>query len=80
MIIDAHSFPVAPLPTQVDFSDPLEIGIGTDAMHTSAALAEVVHTFFADRGGTQADQAVGRERGVGGSSSVRGISVSGRNV
>ncbi len=50
VIIDAHSFPVAPLPTQVDFSDPPEIGLGTDAMHTSAELAEVVHTFFADRG------------------------------
>jgi hypothetical protein len=43
VIIDAHSFPIAPLPTQVDFGDPPEIGIGTDAMHTSAALAEVVH-------------------------------------
>lgn len=50
VIIDAHSFPVAPMPTQVDFGDPREIGIGTDAMHTSAALAEVVHTFFTDRG------------------------------
>ncbi len=50
VIIDAHSFPVAPLATQVDFSDPPEIGIGTDAIHTSAELAEVVHTFFADRG------------------------------
>ena len=50
VIIDAHSFPVTPLPTQVDFSDPPEIGIGTDAMHTSAALAEMVHTFFTDRG------------------------------
>jgi N-formylglutamate amidohydrolase len=50
VIIDAHSFPVAPMPTQVDFSDPPEIGIGTDAMHTSAALADVVHTFFTDRG------------------------------
>ena len=48
MIIDAHSFPVAPMPTQVDFSDPPEIGIGTDARHTSAALAEVVHMFFTD--------------------------------
>jgi len=46
---DAHSFPVTPLPTQVDVGDPPEIGIGTDAMHTSAALAEVVHTFFTDR-------------------------------
>jgi len=50
VIIDAHSFPVAPLSTQVDVGDPPEIGIGTDAMHTSAALAEVVHTFFTDRG------------------------------
>jgi N-formylglutamate deformylase len=50
VIIDAHSFPVAPMPTQVDFSDPPEIGIGTDAMHTSDELAEVVHTFFTDRG------------------------------
>ncbi len=50
VIIDAHSFPVAPLPTQVDVGDPPEIGIGTDAMHTSAELADVVHTFFTDRG------------------------------
>ena len=50
VIIDAHSFPVTPMPTQVDFSDPPEIGIGTDAMHTSDELAGVVHTFFTDRG------------------------------
>ena len=50
VIIDAHSFPVAPLATQVDFSDPPEIGIGTDAMHTSDELAEVVHAFFTARG------------------------------
>ncbi|MDQ8163503.1 MAG: N-formylglutamate amidohydrolase [Gemmatimonadota bacterium] len=50
VIIDAHSFPVVPMPTQVDVGDPPEIGIGTDAMHTSAELAEVVHTFFTDRG------------------------------
>jgi hypothetical protein len=40
---------VTPLPTQVDVGDPPEIGIGTDAMHTSAALAEVVRrvlTYF----------------------------------
>ena len=50
VIIDAHSFPVTPMPTQVDVGDPPEIGIGTDAMHTSAALAEMVHAFFTDRG------------------------------
>ncbi len=50
VIIDAHSFPVAPLPTQVDVGDPPEIGIGTDAMHTSAELTDVVHTFFTNRG------------------------------
>lgn len=50
VIIDAHSFPVAPLPTQVDVGDPPEIGIGTDAMHTSDELADVVHTFFTDHG------------------------------
>jgi len=50
VIIDAHSFPVAPMPTQVDFGDPPEIGIGTDTMHTSATLADVVHTFFTERG------------------------------
>ncbi len=50
VMIDAHSFPVTALPTQVDFSAPPEIGIGTDAMHTSAELALVVHTFFTDRG------------------------------
>ena len=52
VMIDAHSFPVTPLPTQVDFSAPPEIGIGTDAMHTSPELALMVHTFFTDRGFT----------------------------
>lgn len=50
VMIDAHSFPVTALPTQVDLSAPPEIGIGTDAMHTSPELALVVHTFFTDRG------------------------------
>jgi N-formylglutamate amidohydrolase len=50
VIIDAHSFPVAPMPTQVDFGDPPEIGIGTDARHTSDELADMVHTFFTDHG------------------------------
>jgi N-formylglutamate amidohydrolase len=50
VIIDAHSFPVAPMPTQVDFGDPPEIGIGTDAMHTSAELHAFTETFFTDRG------------------------------
>ncbi len=38
------------MPTQVDFSDPPEIGIGTDAMHTSAELHAFTETFFTDRG------------------------------
>ncbi len=50
VLIDAHSFLVARLATQVDFSDPPEIGIGTDAMHTSAALRAFTETFFVDRG------------------------------
>ncbi len=50
VIIDAHSFPVQPLPTQVALTDLPEIGIGTDMTHTSAALRALTEAFFVDRG------------------------------
>ncbi len=50
VIIDAHSFPVQPLPTQVDFSAAPEISIGTDEMHTSSELRLLAESFFAERG------------------------------
>jgi N-formylglutamate deformylase len=50
VILDAHSFPTGPLPTQVDFSAPPEIGIGTQPGHTPPALRELAEGFFRGRG------------------------------
>jgi N-formylglutamate amidohydrolase len=50
VILDAHSFPTGPLPTQVDFSAPPEIGIGTQPGHTSPELRAVAESFFRRRG------------------------------
>lgn len=50
LILDAHSFPTGPLPTQVDFSTPPEIGIGTQPGHTSPELRVLAEGFFRDRG------------------------------
>jgi N-formylglutamate amidohydrolase len=46
VILDAHSFPTGPLPTQVDFSAPPEIGIGTQPGHTSPELRALAEDFF----------------------------------
>ena len=50
VILDAHSFPTGQLPTQVGFSAPLEIGIGTQPGHTSAGLLALAEDFFRAHG------------------------------
>jgi N-formylglutamate deformylase len=50
VILDAHSFPTGPLLTQVDFSAPPEIGIGTQAGHTSPELLALAEGFFRRHG------------------------------
>ena len=50
VILDAHSFPTTPLPTQVDFSAPPEIGIGTQPGHTSPELLALAESFFRRHG------------------------------
>jgi N-formylglutamate deformylase len=50
IILDAHSFPTEALPTQLDFDAPPEIGIGTDAMHTSEELRELAAAYFRRQG------------------------------
>lgn len=50
VILDAHSFPTRPLPTQVDFSAPPEIGIGSQPGHTSSMLRQWVESFFHGHG------------------------------
>lgn len=49
LVLDAHSYPVAPLPTEVAAGRP-EIGLGTDATHTSPELRDVLAGFFRGRG------------------------------
>lgn len=50
VILDAHSFPTGQLPTQVGFSPPLEIGIGTQPGHTSPELRALAEDFFRAQG------------------------------
>jgi N-formylglutamate amidohydrolase len=50
VILDAHSFPTGQLPTQVGFSAPLEIGIGTQPGHTSPELRALAEDFFRAHG------------------------------
>ena len=50
VIIDAHSFPTDPLPTQIEFSAPPEIGIGTEPGHTPAGLLSLTEQYFLSHG------------------------------
>jgi N-formylglutamate amidohydrolase len=50
VILDAHSFPTGPLPTQADCPAPPEIGVGTQPGHTSPELRLLAETFFRARG------------------------------
>ncbi len=49
LVLDAHSYPVDPLPTEVVAGRP-EIGLGTDAVHTCPALRDLLAGFFRARG------------------------------
>lgn len=50
VILDAHSYPTGPLPTQVPFGRSPEIGIGTEGIHTSSELRRWSEAFFRARG------------------------------
>ncbi len=50
LVLDAHSFPAGPLPTQLAFGRSPEIGVGTQPGHTPPALRELVVGFFRERG------------------------------
>lgn len=50
LILDAHSFPTGPLPTQVSSGRSPEIGVGTQPGHTPAALRDLAVGFFRARG------------------------------
>lgn len=50
VVLDAHSYPTVPLPTQRPDAPQPEIGLGTDAFHTPAALRKLARKYFADHG------------------------------
>lgn len=50
LVLDAHSFPTGPLPTQVSFGVSPEIGVGTQPGHTPPELRDLVVGFFRERG------------------------------
>jgi N-formylglutamate deformylase len=50
VVLDAHSYPRGPLPTQLPDALQPEIGLGTDAFHTPLALRELARSYFADHG------------------------------
>lgn len=51
VVLDCHSFPVTPLPTQTSFLDVSpEICIGTDPTHTSPELRDLVVNHFKEYG------------------------------
>ena len=49
LVLDAHSYPSGPLPTEVAAGRP-EIGLGTDAVHTCPELRDLLAGFFRARG------------------------------
>ncbi len=50
-VIDCHSFPSTPLPSEIDQApDRPDICIGTDELHTPAGLAEAIEPAFAAEG------------------------------
>lgn len=49
LVLDAHSYPLGPLPTEVAAGRP-EIGLGTDAVHTCPELRDLLAGFFRARG------------------------------
>lgn len=50
VILEAHSFPTVLLPTQAIVDHVPEIGIGTDALHTSKPLCDFAEKCFRARG------------------------------
>jgi len=50
VILDAHSYPTGPLPTQLAFGPSPEIGIGTQPGHTPPALRDLAVDFFRAHG------------------------------
>jgi N-formylglutamate amidohydrolase len=50
VILDAHSYPTGPLPTQLAFGPSPEIGIGTQPGHTPAVLRDLAVDFFRAHG------------------------------
>jgi len=50
LVLDAHSFPTGPLPTQLAFGPSPQIGVGTQPGHTPPELSDLVVGFFGDRG------------------------------
>ena len=52
VILDAHSYPTGPLPTQLAFGASPEIGIGTQPGHTPRALRDLAVDFFRAHGYT----------------------------
>jgi N-formylglutamate amidohydrolase len=50
LILDAHSYPTGPLPTQLASGPSPEIGVGTQPGHTPLVLRDLVLEFFSARG------------------------------
>ena len=50
VIIDGHSYPTSPLPTQINYKSMPEIGIGTDKYFTSPQLIELTQNYFKSHG------------------------------
>jgi N-formylglutamate amidohydrolase len=50
VILDAHSYPTGPLPTQLAFGPSPEIGVGTQPGHTPPALRDLAVDFFRTHG------------------------------
>ena len=50
VILDAHSYPTRPLPTQLAFGPSPEIGVGTQPGHTPPALRDLTVDFFRAHG------------------------------
>ncbi len=50
VIIDGHSYPTTPLPTQTNYLSTPEIGIGTDDLFTSPQLIELTLNYFKSHG------------------------------
>ncbi len=50
LLLDAHSYPTGPLPTQLASGPSPEIGVGTQPGHTPPALRDFAVDFFRGRG------------------------------